>query len=262
MSDATASTPAEAVSNANSTAAIPIPAENVPVSPPVPRKMMLYLVRHGQTFYNVEQRLPGQLPGVALTEEGKQQAARLGAAIQDMPLTAIVTSPLERARDTAAIVGQYHDVLVREDPRLMDTDVGRWSGRTIDEVSRSDPDWQRFVRRPTQPPAGIEGFYQVLSRVVAAAEAARHDDALGDAIMLVAHADIIRLLIIHYFQLPIEGAHWLHIENAAITVLAFENDHGPQLQALNWAPLPAWLRPTPLAVTTPAEAMATHTSEE
>jgi len=134
-----------------------------------PRRVTLYLVRHGQTYFNIEKRLPSQLPGVALTDEGKHQAEQLAAAIREMPLTAIVTSPLERARDTAQIAGHYHDVPLREDPRLMDTDVGPWSGQIIGDVEKSDPAWGRFVRRPTQPPPGIEGFYQVLTRVVAAA---------------------------------------------------------------------------------------------
>lgn len=232
-------------------------------TPTPPRKVTLYLVRHGQTQFNVEKRLPGQLAGVALTEEGRRQAAQLGDAIHTMPLTAIVTSPLERARDTATIVSQHRDVPLREDPRLMDTDVGHWSGQVIGDIEKSDPAWRRFARRPTEPPPGIEGFYQVLGRVVAAAEEARHDETLGDAIMLVAHADVVKLIIAHYLQLPIEGIHWLHIDNASITVLAFAGEHGPLLRALNWVPAPAWLQPepTPESPTTNAAAPATEKSE-
>jgi broad specificity phosphatase PhoE len=258
MSDATPISPEATVSGAEPT---PTTTEAGAAPKTPPRKVTLYLVRHGQTQFNVEQRLPGQLAGVALTEEGKRQATQLGDAIRAMPLTAIVTSPLERARDTATIVGQHHDVTMREDPRLMDTDVGHWSGQVIGDVDKSDPAWGRFVRHPTQPPPGIEGFYHVLGRVVAAAEAARHDEMLGDAIMLVAHADVIKLIIAHYLQLPIEGIHWLHIDNASITVLAFTGEHGPSLRALNWVPTPAWLQPEPAPATTTAAASATEKSE-
>ena len=213
-----------------------------------PRKVMLYLVRHGQTQFNIEKRLPGQLLNVALTDEGRKQAERLGDAIREMPLSAVVTSPLERARETAQIVSRYHDTPIHEDPRLMDTDVGPWSGKVIEDLEKNDPAWKRFVHRPTHPPAGVEGFYSVLSRIVAAAEEARHNEALGNHIMLVAHADVVKLLITHYLALPIEGTHWLHIGNASLTALAFEDDHGPTLIGLNWTPAPDWLRVPPAAV--------------
>lgn len=216
-----------------------------PGSATPPRRFILYLVRHGQTQYNVEQRLPGQLPGIVLNEAGARQAEELAGALRELPLTAVVASPLDRARQTAEMVIRDRDVPLRFDARLMDTDVGRWAGRVIRELAAEDPDWNRFVHRPTAPPAGIEGFYAVTERVVAAAEAARHDASLGDAVMLVAHADVIRLIVTHYLRLPIEGAGWLHIPNASVTTLTFEGEREPTLVALNWTPSPAWLRPPP-----------------
>ncbi len=212
---------------------------------PPPRTVTLYLVRHGQTQYNVEHRLPGQLPGISLTEEGRRQAAELGKALADMPLTAVISSPLERARETAEILLGARDVSLTLDPRLMDTNVGRWAGAKIDDLAKSDPEWKQFAHRPTAPPEGIEGFYHVLQRVVAVAEEARHAEALGEFIMLVAHADVVKLLISHYLRLPIEGAGWLHIPNASITALEFVGDSGPSALALSWLPSPAWLRPAP-----------------
>lgn len=210
-----------------------------------PRQVTLYLVRHGQTAFNVEKRLPGQLPDIHLNDEGVRQAEQLSAALHDLPLTTVISSPLERARETAEIVRGGRDVPLRLEPRLMDTDVGRWAGQKIDDLNKDDPAWKAFTQHPTQPPPGIEGFYAVLQRVVAVAEEARHDEALGHAIMLVAHADVVKLLITHYLQLPIEGAGWLHIPNASITTLAFTGDHAPSVLALNWLPAPGWLRPPP-----------------
>ncbi|GCE17496.1 histidine phosphatase family protein [Dictyobacter kobayashii] len=69
-------------------------------------KQTLLIVRHGQTTWNVEHRLPGQLPGVALNETGRQQAARLAQALQVLPLSAIISSPLERAYNTAEYLAQ------------------------------------------------------------------------------------------------------------------------------------------------------------
>ncbi|MBA3824426.1 MAG: histidine phosphatase family protein [Ktedonobacterales bacterium] len=214
-----------------------------PTPAPPLRKVTLYVVRHGQTHWNVEHRLPGQLPDVRLTEEGQRQADRLGEAVREMPLTAVVSSPLERARETAERVIAGRAIPLHFEPRLMDTNVGPWAGKLIADLNKDDPTWRAFVQRPTQPPAGVEGFYDVLQRVVAAAEAARHDESLGDYVMLVAHADVVKLLLSHYLRLPIEGAGWLQVPNASITALAFEGDRGPSVLALNWLPAPAWLKP-------------------
>src|SRR5579864_8028319 len=69
-------------------------------------KQTLLFIRHGQTTWNVEQRLPGQLPGILLTDTGKQQAERLADALSVLPISAVISSPLERARETAEIIAQ------------------------------------------------------------------------------------------------------------------------------------------------------------
>src|SRR5438128_11501716 len=69
-------------------------------------KQTLLFIRHGQTTWNVEHRLPGQLPGVILNDTGRKQAARLADALHILPINAIISSPLERARDTAEIIAQ------------------------------------------------------------------------------------------------------------------------------------------------------------
>src|SRR5436853_6377641 len=71
-------------------------------------KQTLLLIRHGQTSWNVEHRLPGQIPGVELNETGRQQAARLADALTVIPISAIISSPLERAYETARIIAQQY----------------------------------------------------------------------------------------------------------------------------------------------------------
>jgi probable phosphoglycerate mutase len=207
-----------------------------------PRKRIL-LVRHGQTTYNVEKRLPGQLPGVSLTDTGRRQAHRAAVALAGLPLSAVVSSPLERARDTAAIIARGWGLEVRLDPRLMDTDVGRWSGQVIEEIDKNDPAWKAFVAHPTQPPEGVEGFTEVTARVVAAVEAIRHDPDLGEYVAVVAHADVIKLIVAHYTGIQPDCAPYLHVDNASISALGFLGEHRPVLLALNWTPLPGWLAP-------------------
>lgn len=221
----------------------PQPAPQAEAAPP-PRKVTLYLVRHGQTPYNVEHRLPGHLPDIHLNETGVRQAEELAAAVREMPLTAAISSPLERARETAEIVLRGRDVPIHLDARLMDTNVERWAGKVIDDLNKTDPAWKQFAHRPTQGMEGAESFYAVLERAVAVTEEVRHNPDLGDFIMIVAHADVIKLIVTHYLRLPVEGAHWLQVPNASITALAFEGERDPAVLALNWLPAPAWLRPS------------------
>ncbi len=212
-----------------------------------PPARLVILVRHGETTYNVERRLPGQLAGVALTDEGRRQAQRAAVALSGLPISAVVASPLERARATAEILARGWALPVRTDPRLMDTDVGSWSGALVDDLNKHDPAWKAFVEHPNQPPAGVEGFEAVRARAVAAVEDALKDAATGNYLVVVAHADIIKLILAHYTAMETEAARFIAIGNCAISALALTGEAMPHLLAINWTAAPGWLMPPPLA---------------
>jgi probable phosphoglycerate mutase len=86
-------------------------------------KQTLLLIRHGQTSWNVEHRLPGQIPGVELNETGRQQAARLADALTVIPISAFISSPLERASETARIIAQQYKLDIQFEPDLMDIEL-------------------------------------------------------------------------------------------------------------------------------------------
>ncbi|MGO8947383.1 MAG: histidine phosphatase family protein [Ktedonobacterales bacterium] len=219
-----------------------LPADK-PLEQPDGRVRVLFLVRHGQTTFNVEGRLPGQLPGIPLTDEGRRQAQRAAVALSGLPLSAVISSPLERARDTADIIARGWALPVMLDPRLMDLDVGAWSGQKVEDLNKSDPLWRAFVERPNQPPEGVESFLALQSRAVASVEETRKDPTLGQYVVLIAHADPIKLLLAHYTGLDSERARFLVIGNASISALAFPPEGEPHLLALNWNALPEWLSP-------------------
>jgi broad specificity phosphatase PhoE len=220
-----------------------------------PRALRVLLVRHGQTTYNVEGRLPGQLPGVPLTDEGRLQAHRVAVALSGLRLDIVVSSPLERAMETARIIARGWALDVREDARLMDTDVGGWAGRKIGEIAKDDPTWGAFLKKPTEPPPDVESLDAVQARAVAAIEALRGDATVGENVVVVAHADVIKLIVARYTGITIEGALALHIANASITALAFAGEHPPALLATNWTAAPGWLvTPAPKPKEQPKEA--------
>jgi broad specificity phosphatase PhoE len=207
---------------------------------------LLYLVRHGQTTFNVEGRLPGQMAGVALTDEGRRQAYRAAVALSGVPLSAVVSSPLERALDTAKAIAKGGALDIRLESDLMDTDVGRWTGLKIDDIKKSDPEWLAFVEHPDRPPAGVESLAQVQARAVAVCERILADPALGNFIAVVAHADAVKVILAHYMRIHLDTLRHMYIGNASISALAFhEDEKTPTTLAVNWSPAPEWLAPWP-----------------
>jgi broad specificity phosphatase PhoE len=207
-------------------------------------KQTLLFVRHGQTTWNVEHRLPGQLPGVSLSDTGRQQAARLAESLTILPLSAMISSPLERASDTAEIIARGRGLAVQLEPDLVDTDVGPWSGQIIEELTKNDPAWKEYVRYPTVAPDGVETFPQVQQRAVAAVERWRTQENIGAYPVFVAHADVVKLLIAHYTGLEAKRAGSLFIDNASVSLVEIDQEHQrPHVVSIGWSPHPSWLKP-------------------
>ncbi|HEV8192798.1 MAG TPA: histidine phosphatase family protein [Ktedonobacterales bacterium] len=216
-------------------------------SPPPAPPRMLFLVRHGQATFNVEGRHPGQLPGIPLTDEGRRQAHQAAVALSALPLSAVVSSPLERARETAEIIAHGWGLPVRSDPRLMDTDVGAWAGRKIDEIAKNDPTWKAFLEKPDEPPAGVERLSDVQRRAIAVVDEIQRDDSLGQYVVLVAHADVLKLILGYYLKTPVTSIRYMNVGNASISALALPKEGTPDVLAVNWTLLPSWLTPPPVA---------------
>ncbi len=207
------------------------------------RKQTLLFIRHGQTTWNVEHRLPGQLPGVQLNETGKEQVSRLREALNVLPISTVISSPLERAVETATIVKGERELTIQMEPALKDTDVGPWAGQVIKDLNQNDPNWKEFVRDPTQAPEGIETFPQVQQRAVAAVENWRQKEENADYLAFIAHADVIKLLVAHYSGLEVKRAGSLMIDNASVSIVEIEEEQTPHIVAIGWNPRPGWLKP-------------------
>lgn len=234
-------------------------------TPAPPKTRFLLLIRHGQATFNVEGRLPGQLPGIPLTDEGRRQAHRAAVALAALPLSTIISSPLERAAETAEIIARGWGLRVRTDPRLMDTNVAHWAGQKIEDIAKNDPAWKVFVAHPDDPPPGVESFSAVQARAVAVARDALADPTTGDYIVLVAHGDVVKLILAQYMNTPIPSVPYLAISNASISGLAFTGEAPPQVLATNWTADPRWLvAPTALPIPAPptSESYETNSPED
>jgi broad specificity phosphatase PhoE len=99
----------------------------------------LYFVRHGQTEWNSIRRMQGQ-SNSDLTELGRQQAQTNGQFLADVSIDYLVASPLDRTRQTAAIINRYLQLDIKYDVRIMEWDCGDWSGELWDQLDKKWPD--------------------------------------------------------------------------------------------------------------------------
>ena len=179
----------------------------------------LILVRHGQTDYNRDGRLQGQVD-IPLNATGIRQAESLAAAVAADPPDVIVASPLERALETARIISRDTGLEVDTDPAFLERGFGLWEGLKGEEIKRRWPaehaDWR--AHRPVRG-LDVEDRPEVGERVAAACRelVAEHD---GGTVMVVAHGAAITLGITSLLGMDTNGFRGLAgLENCHRSVL-------------------------------------------
>ncbi len=191
----------------------------------------LLLVRHAHNDYLDAGRLAGRTPGVHLNEKGCRQAQALAARLANVPLTAIYSSPLERARETGEPVAAAHGLSIQVLEDLNETDCGDWTGQAISELTQTDI-WLKMQAYPSgvAHPGG-EGITAVQARVVRALEGIRAAHP-GGVVLVVSHADPLKAALAHYTGLHIDLFQRLVLDPASLSELAF-TPQGPRLVRCN-----------------------------
>ena len=123
---------------------------------------MIAFVRHGQTAVNRDGRLQGRLDA-ELSDLGRSQANALAAYFAGQSVTRVISSPLRRARDTAAVIAGRHGATVEIDERLIELDYGEWDGVALRDVDAAA--WARWRADPAFMPPGGESLIDVSARV-------------------------------------------------------------------------------------------------
>jgi probable phosphoglycerate mutase len=192
---------------------------------------LVLLIRHGENDYTRAGKLAGWTPGVSLNEAGQKQALALVEKLKAAPLAAVYSSPLERARETAAPLAEAKKLTVEIVEGLGEVRYGEWQGKSLKRLARTKL-WRTVQGVPSAMrfPGG-ETFRSVQSRAVEAVEALvkRHPK---DAIAVVSHGDVIKLVVAHYLGLPMDLFQRVMISTASITVLRLGQGH-PALVKLN-----------------------------
>lgn len=189
------------------------------------------LLRHATTA-STGRRLGGWKPGVHLDAGGRAQAEAAARRLARLPVTAVYSSPLERTRETAAVVARTHGLRVRTERGLGEVDYGDWTDRPLSRL-RSLALWRVVQQTPSRvafPGGGTIRGAQV--RAVDATErlAAAHP---GGTLVLVSHADVIKAVVAHHLGMGLDLFQRLVISPASSTTILLPDGGHPLLLGLN-----------------------------
>jgi broad specificity phosphatase PhoE len=199
--------------------------------PPEPRDQssaIAILMRHGETAWNRERRIMGDLD-IPLTDEGRAQCAAAAELVERFGIDRIVTSPLRRAAETAAIVAERLRVDVREDARLVEVRFGDdWQGKTYAEVA-GDP---RYVAFASDPVANATPGGDTAASVQQRGIECVTSIAAGECVLFVTHGDIIRTMLCHFLATPLEAYRRIRTDNGGLSAIALRAG-APEIKFLN-----------------------------
>lgn len=181
--------------------------------------MKLYLIRHGQTDWNIQGKIQGR-QDISLNETGRQQARLLSGGMDQRPVTQIFSSRQKRAVETAAMIGARQKVDVDVIEGLEEVDFGSWEGLTMDQIREQFPaEYERWTLNPVEvaPPGGetLTDVYQRCKRVAEGIIA----QAKGD-LAIVSHGATLAHLMSWLLRDHPE-AEEIIVENASITTIHY-----------------------------------------
>ena len=193
---------------------------------PAPDTCWLYLVRHGATDNNRANPplLQGRRTDPPLSGEGHQQAGATGRFLSTVPLDAVYSSPLKRARQTAEAIARPHGLEVRIIDDLIEADVGLWEGRCWEEIERTDTEAYRAFMTDggIHPYLGGETIQAVFDRSSPALRRLMGDNP-GRRIVAVAHNVVNRAFLADLLGMAIARYRSVPQDNCGLTLLRYRN---------------------------------------
>ncbi|WP_090955590.1 MSMEG_4193 family putative phosphomutase [Arthrobacter sp. ov118] len=200
-------------------------------APPTPPSTLLLLVRHGQTP-TTGMVLPGRAAGLHLSDRGRVQAERVAERLAGLPVDAIYSSPLERARETAAPAAACTGRNVILHAGLIECDFGEWTGATLAEIARL-PEWQSVQHTPSEFSfPGGESFQQMQARMVGALEELRTAHA-GGVVVCFSHADPIKAAVSHALGTHLDLFQRIVVSPGSVSVISYAEGQSPAVLTVN-----------------------------
>jgi probable phosphomutase (TIGR03848 family) len=207
------------------------------------------LVRHGRTTANASGTLAGRLKGVRLDETGRAQAAATAERLAAVRIAEVVSSPLERCRETAAPIAAAHGLKVRSERGIIECDYGEWQGRPLKELAKEKL-WATVQAQPSA--AAFPGGESMPAMLARAAEAVRRLDAAVSAEhgphavwVAVSHGDIIKAALADALGMHLDLFQRLAVDPGSISIVRYTSAR-PYVLGLNThAGDIGWLTPPP-----------------
>ncbi len=192
--------------------------------------MRLFVIRHGETAWNVEGRFQGQRD-TELNERGRAQAATLRSRLATHPFAAVVSSPLKRASETAKIaLGRGADHLLEA---FTEIHHGDWEGRLADDVRATWPDllhtWHTAPDRVRMPGEGGETLLDVQTRALTGIAMIKGIVPGAGDVFLATHDAVIKTLLCACTDAPLSSFWLFQVPNCSICILEFPPDKLPRL---------------------------------
>jgi alpha-ribazole phosphatase len=196
----------------------------------------LYLIRHGATEGNHEKRYKGSID-VPISQEGIEQVRRtaefIRAELQGGSLSAVYSSPLSRALNSAELIAAPYGLEPVVDDNLRERHFGIWEGMTFAEIREKYPvEFKGWADNPLEhSPVEGESSIAVRDRIVPAVEeiVSRHSD---EEIAIVAHGGVNRVILCHLLGMPLEYMFRIEQDNAAVSIIKF-HDKYPVAKLIN-----------------------------
>jgi len=193
----------------------------------------IIFLRHGQAKNNTERILAGRTEGVPLTDTGIKQSEQTAELLKHMNISAIYTSPIERAKHTAEIAGKHNSLDVTIDDRLNELDMGKFTGMPYDEIFQSHGNvFMKFYNGELEiAHNGVETFPDVKKRILGIVDHVieKHPD---ENVLLVTHMDPIKAMLSTIVDLSPTNLYELIIANASLNIFS-EKDRKFSLAGLN-----------------------------
>jgi len=183
---------------------------------------LLFLVRHGRTTANASGVLAGWQPGVLLDEVGQQQAQAVARRLAAVPLQAIVSSPLERTRQTAEVIADAQPKAARHiDERIGECRYGKWEGQSLKNLAK-EPLWGAVQAHPSSVtfPQG-ESMLGMQHRAVQSVR--EWNGHLGDqaCYAMVSHGDVIKAIIADALGMHLDQFQRITVDPCSVSVIRY-----------------------------------------
>lgn len=192
----------------------------------------LFLIRHGQTTWNLESRAQGS-KNIGLSDKGREQAEFLAKRMKNYKIDCIYSSDLDRAYETAKAIGKETNISVKKVDGLREMSFGKWEGLTNEEIITNYNEHYTIWRskpHEVQIPNG-EKLIDVQSRALKAVNSII-DENKNKNIVIVSHGVAIKSILLGIMDIDLSNFYKIKQDNTSINVIEYR-DYGPVIVSLN-----------------------------